>query len=111
MPSALHRSVDAHAHRWWKVRVKTAAGEATSAPAEGLVPATYLVAAEPIAQAVSQYAYTATNDEELSVEEDEQLVLYEDEGDWALVGRANGKGVGFMPSAWIEVPSSVRQKT
>ena len=68
------------------------------------MPASYLIAAEPIAHVTSLYAYEATNEEELSVEEDERLVLFEDEGDWALVGRADGlQGVGFMPSAWIEV--------
>lgn len=39
----------------------------------------------------------------MEVNEGETLMLYEDEGDWVLVGRESGKGIGFVPASYVEV--------
>lgn len=43
------------------------------------------------------------NEEEMEIVEGEVLTLWEDDGDWVLVGRDDGKGVGFVPGTYIEV--------
>ena len=49
------------------------------------------------------YAGELENEEELEITEGEQLQLWEDEGDWVLVGREGAKGVGFVPGSYVEV--------
>lgn len=95
--------------RWFKVKIKSA--DASAPPQIGLVPASYLTAPEPLKQVVALFDYAPAraedgsleNDEELEIVEGEQLALFEDEGDWVLVQRAGGKGVGFVPGTYVEV--------
>lgn len=89
--------------RWWKVKAKSPAGEYDEAAPSGLVPASYLVPVQAIKQVKSVYAYEPQNEEELAVDEDEQVLLFETSEDWVLVGKASGTGVGYIPAAWIEV--------
>lgn len=49
------------------------------------------------------YAYEATSEEEISVAEDVQYDLFEDDGEWSLVGARDHKEVGYAPSAYLEV--------
>jgi len=90
---------------WWKVRVKQSPSSGAS-PADaptGLVPAGYVVPVPPIKQVVAQYEYTATSEEEISIAEGETYDLYEDDGEWSLVGARGGKKeVGFAPTAYLE---------
>lgn len=50
------------------------------------------------------------NEEELLIREGETLNLWEEEGDWVLVGRlgqeGEGRGVGFVPASYIEVSTA-----
>lgn len=93
--------------RWYKVKIKTA----DSTGAIGLVPASYLTTPTPLRSVAALYAYSPSrneageldNEEEMAVEEGERLILWEEEGDWVLVGRESGKGVGFVPSSYVEV--------
>lgn len=41
----------------------------------------------------------------MGITEGEELVLWEEEGDWSLVGRTEGEGVGFVPASYVEVGS------
>ena len=91
--------------RWWKVKAKAPAGEYDENAPAGLVPASYLVAVEPIKQVRSVYAYDPQTEEELAVDEDEEVYLYETSPDWVLVGKMSTQGVGYIPAAWIEVRS------
>lgn len=93
--------------RWFKVKAKTA----DSTGASGLVPASYLATPTHLKAVTVLYSYAPSrneageldNEEELEVEEGETLLLWEEEGDWVLVGREGGRGVGFVPASYIEV--------
>ncbi len=47
------------------------------------------------------YDYEATADDELTITEDETLLVYDKEEDWSLVKSQTGKGIGFVPTAYI----------
>ena len=49
------------------------------------------------------YEYTATTDEEISIQEDGKYDYYEDDGEWALVGAVDRKEVGYAPSAYFDL--------
>lgn len=83
--------------------MKTAFNEDASEAPSGLVPASYIVPLQAIANAVAMYAYSPSNEEELEITEDEPLELFIEEDEWALVGKTDGKGVGFVPLNYIEV--------
>lgn len=96
--------------RWYKVKIKS------TSPTEsliGLVPASYLTTPEPLKQIQILYSYTPTlnestgeleNEEELQVTEGEIMDLWEEEGDWSLVGRREGEeGVGWVPASYVGV--------
>jgi len=87
---------------WWKVKVKAPAGEYDENAPTGLVPASYLVPVEPLKQVKATYAYDPQTEEELAVDEDEDVYLFETSPDWVLVGKTAGHGVGYIPAAWIE---------
>lgn len=58
--------------------------------------------AEPIGTVKALYDYTAQQDEELSFQEDDVMILYEnDDPDWFLVKAKNGT-IGLVPSNYIE---------
>lgn len=95
--------------RWYKVKIKSS--EPSDPPQIGLVPASYLTSPDPLRTVTALFDYapalnedgTLENDEEMEIVEGEELTLWEDEGDWVLVGRVNGKGVGFVPGSYVEV--------
>lgn len=98
-------------HSWHKVKLKTA--EPTSPPSVGLVPASYLTPSAVIRTTSALYDYEPVidentaeleNDEEMAITEGERLDVLEEEGEWVLVRKTDGsKGVGFVPSTYIEV--------
>ena len=75
------------------------------------MPASYLTPPTPLKAVHALYDYAPArtdsgeleNDEELAITEGELLELWEDEGEWVLVGRQGGKGVGFVPGTYVEV--------
>lgn len=90
---------------WWKVRVKISPTEGLS-PEEaptGLVPSSYVTPLEPIKQATALYDYEATSEEEITIKEDVVYDLYEEDGDWTLVGAKDKKEVGYAPTSYLEV--------
>ncbi|GAA6022616.1 hypothetical protein JCM10207_003924 [Rhodosporidiobolus poonsookiae] len=97
---------------WHKVKIKYPADSAPSEPAIGLVPASYLTPFPALRTTSALYEYVPAvddstgeleNDEEMGIEEGEQLELLEEEGEWVLCRRTGGKkGVGFVPSTYIE---------
>jgi hypothetical protein len=91
---------------WFKVRLKLEPGVDADASQQGLVPASYLSPARATGTAKANYGFEASNTEELTVVEDEELLLYANEEDWALVGRAHGEGVGYVPASYLEVSLS-----
>ncbi|KAA1095194.1 cytoskeletal protein binding protein [Puccinia graminis f. sp. tritici] len=89
---------------WFKVKLKASPASADP-PQSGLVPANYVVPAQPLRLVTALYAYEAQTEDELIIQEDESLQLYEEDGDWSLVGRhleESGRGVGYVPTAYIE---------
>ncbi|BGP47678.1 hypothetical protein JCM10450v2_003543 [Rhodotorula kratochvilovae] len=95
---------------WHKVKLKTA--DPSAAPQIGLVPASYLVPVPAVRSTSALYDYAPArddatgeleNDEEMEVAEGELLELLEEDGDWVLCRRTDGrKGVGFVPATYIE---------
>lgn len=53
------------------------------------------------------YDYEATAGDELTVAEEETLLVYDKEEDWSLVKSQTGKGIGFVPTAYIGDVSAV----
>ncbi|KAG5646618.1 hypothetical protein DXG03_002922 [Asterophora parasitica] len=86
---------------WWKVKIKGESQEEESPV--GLVPAAYVEQADHTSQVKALYDYEAAADGELSVEEDEILLLFETEQDWILVQSAKEGGkAGFVPGNYVE---------
>ena len=67
------------------------------------MPASYLTTVEPLRQVKATYAFEASNSEELSVAEDEELLLFAHEEEWSLIGRLDSTGVGYMPTSYLDV--------
>lgn len=94
-------------NRWFKVKLKLT----DSSGAIGLVPASYLTKPTSLRIVTATFAYSPAlnehgqlqNEEELRIMEGEQFNLFEEEGDWVLVGRTDGKGVGFVPATYVSV--------
>lgn len=93
---------------WHKVKIKSTTPSDNDT---GLVPASYLAPLPPLRQVHALYDYSPAlndqgqveNEEELEIVEGEALELMEDEGEWVLVQRAAGGGVGFVPASYVEV--------
>lgn len=51
------------------------------------------------------YDYDAAAPGELSVKEDETLLLFETEGDWILAQSHTGDGAGYVPGNYVETTS------
>ena len=84
---------------WWKCK-KKAASEDDDEP-EGLVPNNYVEEAKATHQAKALYDYTKQTDEELSLQENETVDIFDEtDPDWTLVGR--NRGYGFVPAIYIE---------
>ncbi|KAH9823198.1 hypothetical protein DFH28DRAFT_881263 [Melampsora americana] len=89
---------------WHKVMLKTSP-TSSDPPKIGLVPATYILPAPVLQPMTALYAYEAQTDDELTISEDEIIDLYEEDGDWSLVGRQGhqgSRGVGYVPTSYIE---------
>jgi len=55
-----------------------------------------------ISQGLALYSYESQNNEELTINEDEPLEIFEkDDEDWWLVKNANGQ-LGFVPATYVE---------
>ncbi|KAH9072330.1 hypothetical protein EDB83DRAFT_2541595 [Lactarius deliciosus] len=81
---------------WWKVKVK---GDDQS----GLVPSAYLESAEHSSIVKAQYDYAAVAEGELSVKEDQLLLVFGPEEDgWLLVQDKDDGKVGYVPGNYIE---------
>ncbi|KAG5637779.1 hypothetical protein H0H81_003280 [Sphagnurus paluster] len=86
---------------WWKVKIKGESQE-QEVPV-GLVPAAYVEQAEHTAKVKVLYDYQAAADGELSVQEDEILLVFETEQDWILVqSEKEGGKAGFVPGNYVE---------
>ncbi|KAH9000105.1 hypothetical protein EDB92DRAFT_1829327 [Lactarius akahatsu] len=81
---------------WWKVKVK---GDDQS----GLVPSAYVESAEHSSIVKAQYDYAAVAEGELSVKEDQLLLVFGPEEDgWLLVQDKDDGKVGYVPGNYIE---------
>ncbi|RDB22766.1 Actin cytoskeleton-regulatory complex protein SLA1 [Hypsizygus marmoreus] len=86
---------------WWKVKVKGDTQD-DDTPV-GLVPAAYVEQAEHTSTVKVLYDYEAAASGELSVQEDEILLVFEREQDWLLVqSQKEGGGAGFVPGNYVE---------
>jgi len=86
---------------WWKVKIKGDSQEGESLV--GLVPAAYVEQADHTSKVKVLYDYETAADGELSVQEDEILLLFETEQDWILVqSQKEGGKAGFIPGNYIE---------
>ncbi|CAO3600027.1 unnamed protein product [Absidia cylindrospora] len=89
---------------WWKAQLKTASFDQVGPI--GLVPSNYIDEAEPIGTVKAMFDYQAQQEEELTFQEDDIMVLYEnDDPDWFLVKSREGQ-IGLAPSNYIETISS-----
>lgn len=60
--------------------------------------------AAPLYRARAIYAYAAANDEELSIGEDDALLVFEQDDDWLLVKLVESPDgrVGYVPAAYVQ---------
>ena len=91
--------VDNSHEDWWMVRVKSDQDDAPS----GLVPSVYLKEVEPISYAKAQYDFEATCDGELTIKEDDKLLVPEKDDDWWLVKSTKPDSrLGLVPGNYLE---------
>ncbi|KAJ7507765.1 hypothetical protein B0H11DRAFT_1968579 [Mycena galericulata] len=90
---------------WWKVKIKGASQEEDSPV--GLVPAAYVEPADHTSVVKALYDYEAREPGELSITEDQVLLVFEtDEEDWLLVQTdEDGGKAGFVPANYVEATS------
>ncbi|KAH9483050.1 Actin cytoskeleton-regulatory complex protein SLA1 [Psilocybe cubensis] len=87
---------------WWKVKIKSSSQESDSPV--GLVPAAYVEQAEHTSVVKALYDYEAASPGELSLREDDVLLVFDTEEDWILVQNANEEGkAGYVPGNYVEV--------
>ncbi|KAF8974749.1 hypothetical protein BDZ97DRAFT_2053254 [Flammula alnicola] len=87
---------------WWKVKIKASSQE-TDSPV-GLVPAAYVEQAEHTSVVRALYDYDATAPGELSLHEDDMLLVFDTEDDWLLVQNSKVEGkAGYVPGNYVEV--------
>ncbi|KAI6035342.1 hypothetical protein F5J12DRAFT_902166 [Pisolithus orientalis] len=94
---------------WWKVRSRSdsQSGEAPS----GLVPAAYVEPAPHTFVVKALYDYDASAPGELSIKEDEHLLVFDREDDWILVqSQKEGGRAGFVPGNYVEEYSGEEQE-
>ncbi|KAF7732290.1 cytoskeletal protein binding protein [Apophysomyces ossiformis] len=85
---------------WWKAQLKIPSLEQIGPV--GLIPANYITEADSIGAVKALYDYQAQQEEELTIKEDDILILYEnDDPDWFLVKSEQGH-IGLVPSNYIE---------
>lgn len=104
---ALLYVVEADDEEWWKAKLKSGESAQEEDGPIGLVPANYVEEAEPIRVSRALYDYDGTNDDELSIKEDELLSIFETDGDWLLVKKQTAQGqitgkLGFVPANYVD---------
>ncbi|KAG1806842.1 uncharacterized protein HD556DRAFT_1428859 [Suillus plorans] len=87
---------------WWKVKIKGESQEEDSP--SGLVPAAYVEQAEHTSLVKAIYDYNSAAPGELSIKEDEVLMVFDREEDWILVQSKQGGKAGFVPGNYVEEP-------
>ncbi|CAE6407278.1 unnamed protein product [Rhizoctonia solani] len=98
--------IDDSDEEWWKVKIKTNSQEDNGD--SGLVPKAY---AKPIASAKALYDYAANGDGELSITEDEPLLVFDQEAEWTLVKSTKPGGkAGYVPATYIEFSGSAQEE-
>ncbi|KAG0709599.1 hypothetical protein DFH29DRAFT_978485 [Suillus ampliporus] len=85
---------------WWKVKIKGESQEEDSP--SGLVPAAYVEQAEHTSLVRALYDYDSSAHGELSIKEDEILMVFDREEEWILVQRKEGGKAGFVPGNYVE---------
>lgn len=85
---------------WWKVKLKGESLEEDSP--SGLVPAAYVEQAEHTSLVRAIYDYDSAAPGELSIKEDEILMVFDREEDWILVQSKEGGKAGFVPGNYVE---------
>lgn len=103
---ALLYVIEADDDEWWKAKVKTASVDDDEDSPIGLIPSNYVEEAEPIRASKALYDYAKQNDDELDMQEDEMVSIYDDKGDWLLIkkqidGLPTGK-LGFVPANYVD---------
>lgn len=110
---ALLYVVEAEDPEWWKAKLKSGSGEQEQEDNDddddqliGLIPSNYVEEAEPVRASRALYDYEKQNDDELDIQEDEMLSIYEVKGDWLLAKRQTdgvptGK-LGFVPANYVD---------
>ncbi|TDL29192.1 hypothetical protein BD410DRAFT_779523 [Rickenella mellea] len=83
---------------WWKVKIKDSSDEGEG----GLVPAAYVEPANHTSVVKALYDYDAGAPGELSVKEDEELLVFDKDEDWLLVKTQTGGHVGYVPGNYVE---------
>ncbi|KAF8558937.1 hypothetical protein OG21DRAFT_1503895 [Imleria badia] len=93
---------------WWKVKIKGGSQDEDSP--SGLVPAAYVEQAEHTSIAKALYDYEAAAPGELSIREDEILMVFDREDEWMLVqSQKDGGKTGFVPGSYVEEFSGEEQ--
>ncbi|OAX41347.1 hypothetical protein K503DRAFT_512190 [Rhizopogon vinicolor AM-OR11-026] len=91
---------------WWKVKIKGESQEQDSP--SGLVPAAYVEQAEHTSLVRAIYDYDAAAPGELSIKEDEILMVFDREEEWLLVqSKKEGGKAGFVPGNYVEEATGV----
>lgn len=94
---------------WWKVRPRSDS-QSEEAPS-GLVPAAYVEPAPHTSVVKALYDYDASAPGELSIKEDEHLLVFDREDDWILVqSQKEGGRAGFVPGNYVEEYSGEEQE-
>ncbi|KAK2466185.1 hypothetical protein APHAL10511_001827 [Amanita phalloides] len=88
---------------WWRVKVKSNSQD-DDGPS-GLVPAAYVESADHVSTVKVIYDYQASSPGELTVKEDEILMVYETDQDWLLVQSQEGGMAGYVPGNYVETVS------
>jgi actin cytoskeleton-regulatory complex protein SLA1 len=110
---ALLYVLDAEDAEWWKAKLKVGENE-TDEDDEGpigLIPANYVEESEPVRISKALYDYAKQNEDELDIEEDEMLSVFEIKGEWLLVKKQN-EGIpsgqlGFVPANYVDEVAAV----
>ncbi|KAJ7700053.1 hypothetical protein B0H17DRAFT_1048381 [Mycena rosella] len=90
---------------WWRVKVKGESQEDDSPV--GLVPAAYVEPADHTSVVKALYDYEANAPGELSITEDQVLLVFDTEEDWLLVQTdEDGGKAGFVPANYVEASSA-----
>ncbi|CED82923.1 Src homology-3 domain [Phaffia rhodozyma] len=94
--------IDKEDDQWWKAKVKLDQASEEEG-AVGLVPSNYVEEMSPLYLARAIYAYAATNDEELTMNEDDPLQVFEKDDEWLLVKlQSDANKLGYVPASYVQ---------